>query len=92
MAENVEKINPDLVMRDKNGKIYTVRYDAVNAMLLNEFLKEHKAFLKEQQKVQKLQAALEAANGRLKEQEAKIEKVSAQIKPSRVGMQVVQVP
>jgi Chaperone of endosialidase len=42
IAEEVAKVNPDLVVRDKNGEIYTVRYDAVNAMLLNEFLKEHR--------------------------------------------------
>src|SRR5207248_2623746 len=42
VAEQVEKVNPDLVVRDEGGEIYTVRYDAVNAMLLNEFLKEHK--------------------------------------------------
>jgi septal ring factor EnvC (AmiA/AmiB activator) len=41
VAEEVEKVNPDLVVRDKEGKPYTVRYDAVNAMLLNEFIKEH---------------------------------------------------
>ena len=42
MAEDVEKVNPDLVVRDKEGKPYSVRYDQVNAMLLNEFLKEHR--------------------------------------------------
>ena len=42
IAEEVADVNPDLVVRDKNGEIYTVRYDAVNAMLLNEFLKEHR--------------------------------------------------
>lgn len=42
VAEEVEKVNPDLVARDEQGKPYTVRYDAVNAMLLNEFLKEHR--------------------------------------------------
>ncbi len=42
VAEEVEKVNPDLVVRDKEGKPYTVRYDQVNAMLLNEFLKEHR--------------------------------------------------
>ena len=42
IAEEVAKVNPDLVARDRNGEIYTVRYDAVNAMLLNEFLKEHR--------------------------------------------------
>jgi hypothetical protein len=49
VAEDVEKVNPDLVVRDTEGKVYTVRYDAVNAMLLNEFLKEHR-------KVQELEA------------------------------------
>src|SRR5262249_35859089 len=48
VAEEVEKVNPDLVARDEQGKSYTVRYEAVNAMLLNEFLKEHKAFTEEQ--------------------------------------------
>ena len=42
VAEEVEKVNPDLVARDEEGKVYTVRYEAVNAMLLNEFLKEHR--------------------------------------------------
>ena len=42
VAEEVEKVNPDLVARDEKGKAYTVRYEAVNAMLLNEFLKEHR--------------------------------------------------
>jgi hypothetical protein len=51
IAEEVAKANPDLVLRDENGKIYTVRYEAVNAMLLNEFLKEHK-------KVQEFQATV----------------------------------
>src|SRR5205823_5223281 len=42
IAEDVEKVNPDLVTRDADGKAFTVRYEAVNAMLLNEFLKEHR--------------------------------------------------
>jgi trimeric autotransporter adhesin len=83
-------VNPDLVVRDKEGKPYSVRYDQVNAMLLNEFLKEHKAFRKEQRKVQILEAALEAVNKRLKEQDARIEKVSAQIEMSRSMPQLVK--
>ena len=51
VAEQVEKVNPDLVARDEQGKPYTVRYEAVNAMLLNEFLKEHR-------KVQELEATI----------------------------------
>src|SRR5262249_2590671 len=50
VAEEVEKVNPDLVVRDKDGKPYTVRYEAVNAMLLNEFLKAHR-------KIQELKAS-----------------------------------
>ncbi len=89
VAEELEAINPDLVTRDKEGKVSTVRYEAVNAMLLNEFLKEHKAFLEEQRKVQKLEAALAAVNERLKEQEAKVERVSAQIEITKAAPQVV---
>ncbi len=89
IAEEVAQVNPDLVVRDENGEIYTVRYDAMNAMLLNEFLKEHKAFLEEQSKVQNLEAALRAVNQRLKEQEAKIERVSAQIETGTATRQMV---
>jgi hypothetical protein len=72
VAEDVEKLNPDLVMRDQEGKPYSVRYDQINAMVLNEFLKEHR-------KVQKLEAALEAVSARLQEQDAKIQRVCAQM-------------
>ena len=54
MAEDVAAVNPDLVVRDKNGEIYTVRYDAVNAMLLNEFLKEHKKVEEQQATITQL--------------------------------------
>jgi hypothetical protein len=82
VAEQVEKVNPDLVARDAEGKVYTVRYDAVNAMLLNEFLKEHR-------KVQKLEAAFRAVNERLDEQDAKIQKVSAQVELNKPAPQTV---
>ena len=58
IAEEVAKVNPDLVTRDRNGEIYSVRYEAVNAMLLNEFLKEHKVFVEEQRKVEEQQVAI----------------------------------
>jgi len=61
-----------LVIRDRGGKAYTVHYEQINAMLLNEFLKEHR-------KVQKLEAALEAVNARLKEQATQLQKVTEQI-------------
>jgi hypothetical protein len=54
VAEDVEKVNPDLVVRDKNGEIYTVRYEAVNAMLLNEFLKEHRTVQEQQKEIKAL--------------------------------------
>jgi Chaperone of endosialidase len=82
VAEDVEKVNPDLIVRDKEGKPYSVRYDQVNAMLLNEFLKEH-------QKVQKLEAALEAVAKHLKEEDAKIQRVNDQLELSKPAPQTV---
>ena len=82
IAEEVAKVNPALVLPDKDGKPYTVRYDAVNAMLLNEFLKEHR-------KVEKLEAALRAVSERLAEQDAKIAKVSAQLELRKSAPQTV---
>ena len=58
IAEEVAKVNPDLVTRDRQGSIYSVRYDAVNAMLLNEFLKQHKVLVEEQRKLQAQQATM----------------------------------
>jgi hypothetical protein len=72
VASRAREINPDLVVHNADGEIYSVRYDAVNAMLLNEFLKEHR-------KVEKLEAALAAVNERLKAQDAKIDKVNAKV-------------
>jgi hypothetical protein len=82
VAEQVEKVNPDLVARDDQGKPYTVRYEAVNAMLLNEFIKEH-------QKVQRLEAALAAVNERLKAQDAKIDRVNAKVELTKPAPQMV---
>jgi hypothetical protein len=90
VAEDVEKVNPDLVVRDADGKAYTVRYEAVNAMLLNEFLKEHKkveqlqATVAQQQK--DFQAAIaklqETVTAQLNEQAAQIQKASARVEMS----------
>jgi len=85
VAEDVEKVNTDLVVRDKKGKPYTVRYDAVNAMLLNEFLKAHR-------KVEKLEATVEGLAAMVKEQAAQIHKVSAQLEASKPVPQVVNNP
>jgi Chaperone of endosialidase len=82
VAEEVEKVNPDLVARDGDGKPYTVRYDAVNAMLLNEFLKEHAT-------VQELKKEIAALNASLKEQAAQIQKVTAKVDIAQPASQVI---
>ena len=65
IAEEVAQVNPDLVVRDNDGEIYTVRYDAVNAMLLNEFLKEHRKVQDLEKQVQKLTAGLQKVSARI---------------------------
>ncbi len=93
VAEDVEKVNPALVVHDEQGKPFTVRYEAVNAMLLNEFLKEHqkveelkkdfKATIAQQQK------DIKALTARLKEQASQIQKVSAQLEVTKPAPQTV---
>ncbi len=83
VAEEVEKVNPDLVIRDKEGKPYSVRYDQVNAMLLNEFLKEHKAFLEEHGTVEELKKQVAALTAGLQKVSAKLATAS----PSRGGLE-----
>jgi hypothetical protein len=90
IAEEVAKVNPALVLLDKEGKPYTVRYEAVNAMLLNEFLKEHR-------KVQELEAndgeqqrEIKSLIATVKEQAARIQKVSAQLEMSKPAPQTVK--
>jgi hypothetical protein len=82
VAEEVEKVNRDLIVRDREGKPYTVRYDAVNAMLLNEFLKEHRT-------VQELKQEIAALTATVKEQATQIQKVSARIDASKPVPQIV---
>jgi Chaperone of endosialidase len=81
IAEEVAKVNPDLVVRDAHGEIYTVRYDAVNAMLLNEFLKEH-------WKVQALEEGIATLTAQLKEQAAQNPKVNAEVKMNKSATSV----
>jgi len=64
VAEDVDKVDPDLVARDTKGQPYTVRYGAINAMLLNEFLKEHHTIEDLQQKVDQLQKLVETMSTR----------------------------
>jgi Tfp pilus assembly protein FimV len=92
VAEDVEKVNPDLVARDKEGKPYSVRYDQVNAMLLNEFLKEHREVAELKSTVAEQRKGMEAMAAQLKEQAAQIQKVSAHVEANKPAPQVVNNP
>ena len=85
IAEEVAKVNPDLVVRDKGGEILTVRYDQVNAMLLNEFLKEHRKNEEQEATITCQQKQIEALT-------AGLQKVSTQLKASKPSPQVVANP
>jgi Chaperone of endosialidase len=82
IAEEVEKVNPTLVAHDRDGKAYTVRYDQVNAMLLNEFLKDHR-------KVEKLEATVGQQQKQIERLTAGLQKVSAQLELSKAAPQIV---
>jgi hypothetical protein len=82
VAEDVEAVNADLVVRDKEGKVNTVRYDAVNAMLLNEFLKEHRTVQEQGATIACLQKQVEALS-------AGLQKVSAQLEVSKPAPRTV---
>jgi hypothetical protein len=96
VAEEVEKVDPALVVRDKEGKAYSVRYDQVNAMLLNEFLKEHRKVDKQSREIveqratiTELKKGMATVMAELKEQASQIQKVSAQLataSPSHRGL------
>jgi hypothetical protein len=89
VAEDVEAVNPDLVVRDEEGKVNTVRYDAVNAMLLNEFLKEHRKVEELSSIVAEQRKEVNALAAAVKEQAAQVQKVSAQVELSKVEPQMV---
>jgi len=82
IAEEVAAVNPDLVVRDRNGEIYSVRYEAVNAMLLNEFLKAHRKMEEQEATITRLQNQVEALS-------AGLQKVSAQLEASKPAPQTV---
>jgi Chaperone of endosialidase len=90
IAEEVAEVNPNLVVRDNRGEIYTVRYEAVNAMLLNEFLKEHRRVEEQQATIRRLETTvakqekgLRVVTARLEEQAAQIQQVSAQVEANK---------
>jgi hypothetical protein len=103
IAEEVAKMNPALVLPGKEGKPYTVRYEAVDAMLLNEFLKEHKRVEKQQATITRStndfqtvstqqRNEIQLLRAQLKEQAAQIQKVSAELEASKPTSQVVNNP
>jgi uncharacterized coiled-coil protein SlyX len=79
VAEQVEKVDPDLVARDADGKVYTVRYEAVNAMLLNEFLKEHRTVAEEANKNLEQEATIRELKSAVAEQQKEIKALSANL-------------
>ena len=92
IAEEVAEVNPDLVVRDGKGEIYSVRYEAVNAMLLNEFLKEHRKVEQQDRKIEDLESTVAKLQSALKEQVSQIQKVSDQLKGSKPAPQLVANP
>ena len=96
IAEEVEKVNPDLVARDEEGKIMSVRYEAINAMLLNEFLKEHREVQEQKALIAQLKSTVAKQEKTATQQQKQIEalttglqKVSAQIELSKPAPQTV---
>ena len=96
VAEEVEKVDPDLVARDADGKAYTVRYEAVNAMLLNEFLKQHRQVQEQEATITQLKSTVAKQETTAAHQQTEIEaltaglqRVSAQVQMSRSAPQIV---
>jgi len=93
IAEEVAEVNPDLIVRDKNGEIYSVRYDAVNAMLLNEFLNEHRKVEEQQATIAELKSTVaqqqEEFHAVIAEQQKEIATVVAHIKRQDAKIQAV---
>jgi Chaperone of endosialidase len=83
VAEDVEKVNPDLVVRDKEGKPYSVRYDQVNAMLLNEFLKAHHKVEEQEAKIARFEKDVETLVAHARQQDSQIQRMSAEIEISK---------
>jgi archaellum component FlaC len=82
-------VNPDLVARDAEGKVYTVRYEAVNAMLLNEFLKEHREMQEQKAAIAEFKEEIARLTTTVKEQATQIQKVSAELEMSKPSRQIV---
>ncbi|PYV49841.1 MAG: hypothetical protein DMG92_09750 [Acidobacteria bacterium] len=92
VAEDVEKVSRDLVARDAEGKVYTVRYEAINAMLLNEFLKEHRKNEEQGRDIQEQKATIALQQKQIDALTAGLQKVSAQVEAIKPAPQVVKNP
>jgi trimeric autotransporter adhesin len=92
VAEEVAKVNPDLVVRDEDGKVMTVRYEAVNAMLLNKFLKEHRNVAEQQSTIAELKTTVAQQQKQIKALTATVQKVSDQVALSKPVPQLVANP
>jgi Chaperone of endosialidase len=90
VAEQAEKVRPDLVARDKEGRPYGVRYEAVNAMLLNEFLKEHRKVQEQDARLTKQEAFIAQQQKQIEALTAGLQKVNARIQMSRLVAQVAE--
>ncbi len=88
VAEEVEKINPDLVSRDEDGKVMTVRYEAVNAMLLNEFLKEHRSVAEQRSTIAELKTTVAKQQKQIEALTATLRKVSERLELSAPATQI----
>src|SRR2546430_9139709 len=89
IAEQVEKVNPDLVVRDADGKVNTVRYEAVNAMLLNEFLKEHRNVAEQQSTIAELKTTVAQQQKQIVAQQATAAQQQKQIEALTATVQKV---
>jgi len=99
VAEEVDKVNPDLVIRDQQDKPHTIRYEQINAMLLNEFLKEHRRGEEQDCKIQEQQTTIAELKSEImslaamvNEQKSQLQKVSAQIDMNKSEPQFAQIP
>jgi Chaperone of endosialidase len=90
VAEEVAKVNPALVVTDVKGKPFTVRYDEINAMLLNEFLKEHCKVEQQQSKIEQQGATIAQQQKQIDALTAGLQKVSAQLELSKAAPRTVQ--
>jgi Chaperone of endosialidase len=89
VAEEVEKVDPDLVLRDEDGKVFAVCYEAVDVMLLNEFLKEHRKVEEQQAAIAQLKSAVSEQTAMNAEQRKEMQVMAAELKDQRAQIQRV---